>query len=115
MDKHEWIDSNRAPIRNEEKYEQWSMGMRVYLQSLGCGVWNGMISGYIPPKILRASSQKKSKKNNSKEMESILDGLPQPIKEKIRQCISTKELWVKLKNLYLVKDMTESSHTISKD
>ena len=48
-------------------------------------------------------------------MEAILDGLPQPIKEKIRQCISTKELWVKLKKIYLVKEMTESSHTISKD
>ena len=61
--------------------------MSLYLHSLGCGVWNAMIFDYMPPKILMALSQKKSKKNNSKEMESILDGLPQPIKEKRIQCI----------------------------
>ena len=48
-------------------------------------------------------------------MEAIIDGLPQPIKENIGQCISTKELWVKLKNLYLVKEIGEASPTISKD
>ena len=35
------------------------------------------------------------------EMETILDGLADSIKEKIGQCISTKELWLKLKHLYL--------------
>ena len=55
--------------------------MRVYLQSLGYGVWNSVISDYIPPKRIRTTSQKESKKINSREMEAILDGLPEPIKE----------------------------------
>ena len=66
--------------------------MSVYLQSLGCGVWNVVISDYILPKRVRTTSQKESKKNNSMAMEAILDGLPQPIKEKIGQYISAKEL-----------------------
>ena len=77
--------------------------MRICLYSLVCGVWNAVISDYIPPKRIRTTSQKESKKNNSKPMEVMLDGLPQPIKEKTRQCISAKELWVKLEKLYIVE------------
>ena len=94
MDQQKGIDSNKYPILNEENYEQWSIRMRVYLQSLGCGVRNAVISDYIPPKRIRNISQKELKKNNSKPMEAILDGLRQPIKENIGQCISAKELWV---------------------
>ena len=42
-------------------------------------------------------------------MEAILDGLPQPIKLKTRQCISAKELWVKLEKLYSVEQRVEES------
>ena len=56
--------------------------MRVYLQSLGYHVWNVVISDYIPPKRVRTTSQKESMKNNLGEIEAILDGLPQPIKER---------------------------------
>ena len=115
MDQQEGMDSNRAPTLNKGEDVVWRKRMSAYLQSLGCGVWNAVTSDYIPPKILRASSQKKSKKNNSKEMESILDGLPQPIKEKTGQCISAKEIWVKLKKINLVKVIVVSIHTVSKD
>ena len=48
-------------------------------------------------------------------MEAILDELPQSIKEKTWQCILAKELWVILKNLYLVKEIVVAIHTVSKD
>ena len=48
-------------------------------------------------------------------MEAILDGLPQPIKEKIGQCISAKELWVKLEKLYLVEQRAEARLAILED
>ena len=86
--------------------------MSVYLQSLGCGVWNAIISDYILPKRVRTTSQKVSNKNNSREMEAILDGLPQPIKERIGQCISVKELQVKLEKLYLVEQIREAKPAI---
>ena len=70
------MDSNRAPTLNKGEYVVWRKIIIVYLQSLGCGVWNGVISNYIQPKRLRTTSQKESKKNNSRAMEAILDGLP---------------------------------------
>ena len=115
MDQQEGIDSNRAPVLNEEKYEQWSIRMRVYLQSLGYGVWNVVIYDYILPKRVRTTSQKESKKNKSREMEAILDGLPQLIKEKIGQCILAKEIWVKLEKLYLVEQRVEARLDILED
>ena len=112
MDQQEGISSNRALLLNKEGYALWSIRMRVYLQSLGYGVWNSVISYYIPPKIIRTTSQKESKKNNSRAMEAILDGLPQPIKQNIGQCISTKELWIKLEKLYLVEQRAKETLAI---
>ena len=89
--------------------------MRVYLQPLGYGVWNAVIFDYITPKRVRTTSHKESKKNNSRSIEAILDGLSQPIKDKIRQCISAKELWVKLEKLYSVEERAEESLVILKD
>ena len=42
-------------------------------------------------------------------MEAIHDGLRRPIKENIGQCISTKDLWVKLEKLYSVEQRAEES------
>ena len=89
--------------------------MSVYLQSVGCGVWNAVISDYILPKIVMTTSQKESKKNISREIEAILNGLPQRIKEKIGQCISAKELWVKLEKIYLVEQRAEARLAILED
>ena len=38
---------------------------------------------------------------------SILDGLPNDVKEKIGECNSTKELWDKVKYLYSVEQRAE--------
>ena len=92
MDQQEGMDSNRPPTLNKREYVEWRKIMIVYLQSLGCGVWNAVTSDYILPKRVRTTSQKESNKNNSREIEAILDGLHQPIKENIGQCISAKEL-----------------------
>ena len=56
MDQQEWMDSNRAPTLNKGEYVDWSVRMRVYLHSLGYGVWNGLIYDYILPKIVRTTS-----------------------------------------------------------
>ena len=42
-------------------------------------------------------------------METILDGLPQPIKEKTWKCISAKELWVKLEKVYSAEEREEAT------
>ena len=97
---------------HKEEYAYWTIRMRVYLQSLGYEVWNSVISDYNPSRRIRTTSQKESKQNNSRVMEAIFDGLPQPIKENIGPCLSAKELWVKLEKLYLVEKRTETSSPI---
>ena len=76
MDQQEGMASNRAPTLNKGEYVVWRKRISVYLYSLGCGVQNAVISDYILPKRVRTTSQKESKKNNSREMEAILDGIP---------------------------------------
>ena len=74
--------------------------MESHLKELGHDVWNSMIIDYFPPNRVRTPAQKKSKTSNSMEMNTILDGLPDDIKENIGKCNSKKELWEKLKDLY---------------
>ena len=109
------MDSNRAPTLNKGEYALWRIQMRVYLQSLGCGVWNALISDYIPPKRVSTTYQKKYKKNNSREIEAILDRLPQPLKEKIGPCLSAKELWVKLEKIYSAEQRVEARFSLFKN
>ena len=58
MDQQEGIPANRTHVINKQGYALWSIIMRVYLQSLGYGVWNSVISDYIPPRRIRTTSQK---------------------------------------------------------
>ena len=58
MDQQEGMDSNRAPTLNKRAYAVWRKRMSVYLDSLGYGVWNAVISDYILPKRVRTTSQK---------------------------------------------------------
>ena len=101
MDQQEEIyTENGSPILGKEEYIFWSTRMESYLKELEPSVWNAVITDYIPPKRIRSPSQNKSKKNNTYAIEAILDGISQYIKRNIGPCVSTKELWVKLENLY---------------
>ena len=48
--------------------------------------------------------QKEAKKNNSMAIEAILEGLTDIQKKKIGKCSSTKELWLRLEQLYSNKE-----------
>ena len=77
--------------------------MKIYLKALGHDVWNSVITDYFPPKRIRTLAQNISKKSNSMEMASILNELPDDVKEKIGECNPAKELWDKIKDLYSVE------------
>ena len=64
---------NGAPMFFGNNYEMWKVRMNKYLGSIGCDVWRSMITGYTPPKKVRTTTHKDAKKNNSMEMEIILD------------------------------------------
>ena len=57
MDQQEGLATDRAPTLNKGEYALWRKQMSVYLQSLGCGVCNVIISDYILPKRVRTTSQ----------------------------------------------------------
>ena len=48
-------------------------------------------------------------------MASILDGLPDDVKEKIGECNTTEELWDKIKDLYSVEKRAEGRLAILED
>ena len=76
MDGQVYLFVNGVPILDKEEYTLWSIRMRAYLPSLRYDVWNSVTSGYIPPKRIRTTYQKESKKKKSISMETILDELP---------------------------------------
>jgi hypothetical protein len=100
MDGQNIYTVNGTPILGKEEYIFWSTRMESHLKALGLEVWNSVITDYFPPNRVRTPAQKKAKKSNSMAMNTILDGLPDDVKEKIGECNSAKELWDKLKYLY---------------
>ena len=53
MDGQEIYIVNGTPILGKEEYIFWSTRMEIYLKSLEPGVWNAVITDYIPPKRIR--------------------------------------------------------------
>ena len=93
MDQQEDIYTVKgSPILGKEEYIFWSTRMKSYLKELAPDVWNSMITYYFPPKRIRTPAQKKSKKSNSMETDTILDALTDDVKEMICECNSVKEL-----------------------
>ena len=70
--------------------------MQVYLEVEAIGIWKSVLTGYTPPKKVKTTAQKETKKNNSLAMETILKGLTNQQKKKIGKCNSTEELWLKI-------------------
>ena len=100
MDGQEIYTVNGNPILGKEEYIFWSTRMKSHLMAVGPDVWKSVIIDYFPPKRVRTPAQKKARKSNSMAMNTILDGLPDDVKEKIGECNSAKELWDKIKYLY---------------
>jgi hypothetical protein len=48
----------------------------------------------------KIAAKKELKKNNKISMDFISEGLPNPVREKVGKCSSTKELWGKLHDIY---------------
>ena len=84
MDQQEDIyTENGSPILGKEEYIFWSTRMESYLKALEHGVWNVVITDYIPRKRIMTPSQKKTKKNNANAIEAILDGISQSIEGRL--------------------------------
>jgi hypothetical protein len=62
---------------------------------------------YNATKKEKTTTKKELKKNNKIAMDFIWEGLPDPVREKVGKCSSTKELWDKLHDIYF-SPITES-------
>jgi hypothetical protein len=99
---------DEVPILDEENYSTWRIQMRVYLKTMGAAIWKATISGYVPLKNKsKLAAQREGKKNDALALKTILSGLSSPIKESMGQCISAKDLWLKLEETYQSKEEKE--------
>ena len=108
MDGQNIYSENGTPIPGKVEYIFWSTRMESHLKELGPDLWNSVIIDYFPPSRVRTPTQKKAKKSNSMEMNTILNGLPNDVKEKIGECNPAKELWEKMKDLYSYEKSNEA-------
>jgi hypothetical protein len=77
------------------------------LKSKGSKVWNSVVS---KPWDLTTSKnlsniivQIRARKNNEVALKILLNGLSDTVKESIGLCTSSKDLWLKLENMYQIK------------
>ena len=83
--------------------------MKAFQGGMGYDVWQLVVTSYTPTKIPpKYVSKKELKRKNKLEMEAILEGLSNAIKDKIRKCTPTKDIWDKLKNLYMVEEVIKA-------
>ena len=87
--------------QNGFKYEMWSIRMKVFLQEQGHYIWLSIVTGYDSSKRAKTATKKELKKNNKIAMDFIWEELPNPVREKVGKCLSSKELRDKLHNVYI--------------
>jgi hypothetical protein len=99
---------DEVPILDEENYSTWRIEMRVYLKTMGAAIWKATIGGYVPLKNKsKFVAQREGKKNDALALKTILSGLSSPIKERMGQYTSAKDLWLKLEETYQSKEEKE--------
>jgi hypothetical protein len=76
--------------QNGFKYEMWSIRKKVFLQAQGHYIWLLVVIGYDSSKREKTTTKKELRKNNKIEMDFILEGLPNLVREKVGKFSSTK-------------------------
>jgi hypothetical protein len=94
---------NVVPMFNGQNgfnYGMWRIRTKVFLQAQGHYIWLSVVTGY--DNLTRAKTEAKNelKKNKKIVMDFIWEGLPNPIRENVGKCSSTKELWDNLDDIY---------------
>jgi hypothetical protein len=92
---------NGIPQFDGQNYAFWSRRMKTYVQAQGFEVWQSVVDGYKEPVVPPTNENgRKLSLNNSKSKNSLLNGLGDSVYVKVMHCISTKEIWDKLQNVY---------------
>ena len=86
--------------RNGLKYELWSGRTKVFLQAQGNYIWLSLVTAYDSSKREKTATKKELKKNKKIAMDFIQEGLANLVREKVGKCLSAKEIWDKLHDIY---------------
>jgi hypothetical protein len=104
---------DEIPILDEENYSTWRIKMRVYLKTMGSAIWKVAIGGLVPlNNKSKFVAQREGKKNDAFSIKKILCGLSSPIKDRMGQCTSSKDLWLKLEETYQKKKEDVEDHFV---
>jgi hypothetical protein len=92
---------NGIPQFDGQKYAFWSIRMKTYIHAQGFQVWQSIVDGYTTPTVpLTNEKAVKLGENNSKAINSLLNGLSDMVFTKVAHCKFSKESWDKLQNIY---------------
>jgi hypothetical protein len=107
MGGHMALSAIEAPLFDGTDYSSWRENMKQYLKSKGYEFLNLVV---IKPWDLTTSKNlskiivlRKSRKNNEVTLNILLNGLSDTVKASIGLCTSTKDLWLKLEEMYQIK------------
>lgn len=105
-------DLDTPPILNERNYSIWKVQMRVFIQAQNLRLWHIIMKGYSnPTRIIDGLETSKPKKNwnrkekemaklNSQAREIILSSLSREGQIRVSTCITAKETWEKLEEIF---------------
>ena len=107
---------DEVSIIDEKNYFACRIEMKGYLKEKGASVWKEAIGGSFPLKNKsKLSSKKEENKNDALDLKTIFNGLSSYVKERMGQCTSTKDLWLKLEKVYQDKDDNSIKENEGKD
>ena len=86
----------------------WRMNVQRFLQSTG--VWQSVVDGYTPPKRVKSAAQMEAKMNNALALEIIQKNLSEAMKNEMKTITSTKEMWLRLEQIYKEDDKNMNSN-----
>jgi hypothetical protein len=99
---------DKVPILDEENYSTWRIEMRLHLKTMEATIWKADIGGSVSLKNKsKFAAQREGKNNDALALKTILSGISISINDSMRQCTSSKDLWLKLEETYQRKKENE--------
>jgi hypothetical protein len=102
------LSTIKAPLFDGTNYSSWRENMKEYIKSKGYEFWSSAVR---KPWVLTTSNnvskitvQRSVRKNNEVALKILLNGLSNIVKERIGLCKYDKDIWIKLENMYQIKN-----------
>jgi hypothetical protein len=108
MGGHMSLPAIRATLFYGTDYASWRENMKQYLKSKASEVWNSIVNKpwdlTTSKNLSKITIQRRERKNNEVTLKILLNRLSDTVKASIVLCTSTKDLWLKLENMYQIRN-----------